>query len=747
MSAPDRLKGGDRSAKHEGTPVNSLEQAFRAKREVAAGPSRRSFLRTLGGGAGALCIGFGFAEAAEAAVARAQPAAAAGAPLNAFVRIAKDDSVTIVIPASEMGQGVSSSLAMALADELDCDWKKVRFEFAPADAGYKNLIFGLQLTGGSTTVRSFWEPMAKTGAAARQMLVDAAAAKWQLPAAELVTAGGVVMHKASARKARYGELAAEAAKLTPPAEPRLKSAAERKLVGKRVRRLDTADKVTGRTVYAMDVQLPGLLVAAIAMPPVRGAKLGKFDAAKAMAVPGVRQVVPFSNGVAVLAQDFWTAKKGRDALADAIEWQASDMRFLDSAVLRERMVTAAETPGLEAAPIGDAAQVLDAAGAKVIEAAYHVPYVAHACMEPMNTTAWVRPDAVEIWSPTQFQFVNADQCAKVGGVKPEQVKVHTTLLGGGFGRRFGVDFVQYALEVAKAAGVPVRLVYTREDDMRAHFYRPAQFSRMRAVLGSDGAIQAVHARLVSSSIFAAAGFPLEKSGLDPSAVEGIHGNVYELPNLAVEWVRYEPGPHVWFWRSVGHSQNGFVNESFIDELAVAAGQDPLEFRLRHLKGKPRHAAVLKAAAEKAGWGQPLPAGRARGIALHDSFDTIVAQVAEVSIEGGAIKVHRVSAAVDGGRYLSPATVEAQVESSIATGLAQTLHMKITFKDGRVEQSNFHDHSPLRFAEMPKVDVVLIESGAKPGGMGEPATPPVAPAVANALAKLTGRRQRELPLRA
>jgi isoquinoline 1-oxidoreductase subunit beta len=724
--------------------MNSLEQAFRLKREAAATEqaSRRLFLKTLSGGAGALCVGFGFLDDSAA-----KAAPAAGVQLNAFVRIAADDAVTVVIPASEMGQGVSSSLAMVVADELDCEWKKVGFEFAPADGSYKNLIYGLQLTGGSTTVRSFWEPMAKTGAAARQMLVDTAAQRWRVAAAELSTANGLVVHKASGRKARYGELVVGAAKLSPPAEPMLKAAADRKLVGQRLRRLDTAAKTTGRATYAMDVQLPGLLVAAIALPPVRGSKLKTFDAGRAMAVPGVQQVVPFSDGVAVLAKDFWTAKKGRDAIVDAIAWELSDMRSLNSAELRERMIRAAETPGLEAPPLGDAAKVFGSAGAKVIEAEYHVPYIAHACMEPMNTTAWVRADAVEIWSPTQFQFVNADQCAKIGGVKPEQVKVHTTMLGGGFGRRFGTDFVQYALEVSKAAKGPVRLVFTREDDMRAHFYRPAQYAKLRAVLGADGAIQALHARLVSSSIFAAAGFPLEKSGLDPSAVEGIHGNVYELPNLAVEWVRHEPGPHVWFFRSVGHSQNGFVNESFIDELAAAAAQDPVAFRLRHLKNKPRHAAVLKAAADKAGWGKPLPAGRARGIALHDSFDTIVAHVAEVSIEGGQIKVHRISSAVDGGRYISPATVEAQVESSIATGLSQTLHMKITFKDGRVEQSNFHDHGVLRFAEMPKVDVVLVESGAKPGGMGEPATPAVAPAVANAVAQLTGKRQRELPLHA
>jgi isoquinoline 1-oxidoreductase beta subunit len=292
----------------------------------------------------------------------------------------------------------------------------------------------------------------------------------------------------------------------------------------------------------------------------------------------------------------------------------------------------------------------------------------------------------------------------------------------------------------------VRLVFAREDDMKAHFYRPAQFTRMSAALSADGTITALSSRIVSSSIFAAAGFPLEKSGLDPAAVEGIHGNVYEIPNLAVEWVRYEPGPHVWFWRSVGHSQNGFINESFVDELAVAAGQDPVQFRLRHLRGKPRHTKVLETAAANSGWGKPLPAGRARGVALHESFDTIVAHVAEVSIENGAIKVHRVTSVVDLGRYISPANVEAQVQSSVATGLSQALHMKITFKDGRVQQSNFHDHPVIRFAEMPKVDVTLIDSGAKPGGMGEPATPPVAPAVANALAALTGERQREMPLK-
>jgi isoquinoline 1-oxidoreductase subunit beta len=722
--------------------MNALEKAFAARRATAAMPTRRTFLKAAGG-SGALCIGFGFLS--EATIAQASPVSA-GTPLNAFVRITPDNSITIVIPSSEMGQGVSSSLAMVLAEELDADWKRVRTEFAPTEASYKNLIYGLQLTGGSTTVRSFWEPMAKTGAAARQMLLAAGAQRWKVDVAKLSTADGKVLHKASKRSATYGELAADAAKQTPPADPPRKAPSDYKLVGKRIRRLDTVEKATGRAVYGMDTQLPGLLVAAIALPPVHGSKLKSYDEAKALAVPGVAKVVKFSNGVAVLAKDFWTAKKGRDALVDSIEWEASDMRFLDSDTLRERMVKAADTPGIEATPVGDAAAALSAQGVRRIDSEYHTPYVAHACMEPMNTTAWVRPDAVEIWSPTQFQFVNADQCAKIGGVKPEQVTVHTTFLGGGFGRRFGVDFVQYALEVSKAAGVPVRLVFAREDDMKAHFYRPAQFTRMSAALSADGTITALSSRIVSSSIFAAAGFPLEKSGLDPAAVEGIHGNVYEIPNLAVEWVRYEPGPHVWFWRSVGHSQNGFINESFVDELAVAAGQDPVQFRLRHLRGKPRHTKVLETAAANSGWGKPLPAGRARGVALHESFDTIVAHVAEVSIENGAIKVHRVTSVVDLGRYISPANVEAQVQSSVATGLSQALHMKITFKDGRVQQSNFHDHPVIRFAEMPKVDVTLIDSGAKPGGMGEPATPPVAPAVANALAALTGERQREMPLK-
>jgi len=728
--------------------MSALEQAFRLKRNSEAMSSRRTFLKVMSGSAGALCLGFGFTDA-EAATAAASGGAktTAGAQLTSFMQIGADDTVTVIIPAAEMGQGVSSSLAMVLADELDCDWKKVTFDFAPADPKYKNLIFGIQATGGSTTVRSFWEPMAKSGAAAREMLLTAAAQTWNVPAAELKTSNGVITHQASGKKARYGELAGRAASLTPPAEPRLKSAAEYKLVGKRVRRLDIPDKVRGRAVYAMDIQLPGLLVASVAFPPVHGSKLKSFDPAKAMAVPGVKKVVSFSNGVAVLAPDFWTAKKGRDAIVDAIEWEVGPMASLSSDGLRQEMVRVAQSQAVQAPPVGDAKKVLDAPGAKVVEAEFHIPFVAHACMEPMNTTAWVRPDSVEIWSPTQLQFLNADQCVKVGGVKPEQVKVHTTLLGGGFGRRFGGDFVQYALEVSKAAGGPVRLVYAREDDMRGQFYRPAQYTKMRAALGADGSIQAIHARVVSGSISGAAGFPLDKTGLDSFAVEGLHNNTYELPNLSVEWVRHEPGPVVWFWRSVGHSQNGFINETFIDELAAAAGQDPLEFRLRHLKGKPRHTAVLKAAAQKGGWGQPVPPGHALGIAIHESFETIVANVVEVSVDKGEIRVHRVTSAVDCGRYISPATVEAQVESSIATGLSQALHMKITFKDGRVEQSNFHDHSVLRFAEMPKVDIVLIDSGAKPGGMGEPATPPVAPAVANALAKLTGKRQRELPLQA
>ncbi|HVL10824.1 MAG TPA: molybdopterin cofactor-binding domain-containing protein [Burkholderiaceae bacterium] len=722
----------------------TMQSEILQKRRSSSEVSRRTFLRVVSVNAGALCIGIGLADEAAAAT-NAPKANAKSTPLSAFVEIAPNDVVKVIIPAAEMGQGVASALSMVLAEELDCDWKKVTFDFAPADAKYKNLIFGIQATGGSTTVRSFWEPMAKAGAAARFMLVSAAAKQWGVQPSSLTVRDGVVIHQASGRRLRYGQLVAEAAKITPPEAPTLKSADQRKLVGKRVRRLDTPAKVTGKSVYAMDVQLPGLLVASIALPPVFGSKQKGYDESKALAIPGVQKVVPFSNGVAVLAKDFWTAKKGRDALAETIQWEASNFRTINSAGLREQMVAAAKSPGIKASAIGDAEKALSASGAKLVEADYHVPYIAHACMEPMNATAWVRPDLVELWAPTQLQFFNADQCAKIGGVKPEQVRVYTTMLGGGFGRRFGLDFVQYALEVSKGAGVPVRLVFTREDDMRAHFYRPAQFTKLRAAVNADGSIQAMHARLVNSSVSAAAGFPLDDKGLDAFAVEGINGTPYEMPNLTVEWVRHEPGTLVWFWRSVGHSQNGFIMESFIDELAVAAGQDPVQYRLNHLKNKPRHAAVLRAAAEKAGWGKPLAQGRAMGVALHESFETIVANVVEISIENGQIKVHRVTSAVDGGSYISPSTVEAQVESSIATGLAQTLYMKITFKDGQVEQSNFHDHNVLRLAEMPKVDVVLIESGAKPGGMGEPATPPVAPAVANAMAKLTGRRQRELPL--
>lgn len=715
-------------------------EAVRGGAGSLATPSRRVFLKALGGAAGALCIGIGFTDDADAAT-----DAASVATLNLFLRIGADDSVIVVSPVAEMGQNASASLAMALADELDCDWKNVTIEFAPANIAYKGL-YGVQLTGGSSSVRFFWEPMATAGAAARQMLLGAAARRWNVAAGELSAGDGVVLHKATGRTLRYGELAAEAATIALPEKPKLKALAERKLIGKRVRRLDTFSKVTGRAVYAMDVQLPGLLVASIALPPVHGSRLKGFDAAKALAVPGVQEVLPFSNGVAVLAKDFWTAKKGRDALVESIQWDLGEMAGLNSDTLRDQMKKAADQPGVSAAPVGDAAAVLGAPGAKVIEADYNVPYLAHACMEPLNTTAWVKPDSVEIWSGSQHQTRHAEVCAKFGGVKPENVTVHTTLLGGGFGRKLAWDFVQYAVEVSKAAQGPVRLVFTREDDMRSHHYRPAQFARMRAVLGSDGTIQAMNARLVSSSIRIPTGGRLTPEGLDTGAIEGMHGNVYELPNFAVQWVRHEPGPVIWPWRSVGHSHNGFVNECFIDELAAAAGQDPLAFRLAHLKGKPRHSAVLRAAADRAGWGTALPAGRARGIAIHECFGSIAAQVAEVSIEDGKIRVHRMTAAVDAGRFLNPAGAEAQTESCVATGMSQALLMKISFKDGRVEQSNFHDFPVLRFAQMPKVDVVLLESGANPGGLGEPPTPPVAPAIANALARLTGQRQRELPLR-
>ena len=703
--------------------------------------ARREFLKVGAATGGGLVLGF------QVPFGNDEARAAGPFVPNAFIKIGTDDLVTVVVGKAEMGQGVYTALAMLAAEDLEADWSKVRVESAPVDPAYNHPAFGTQMTGGSSSVWSSWDQMRKAGATAKAMLIAAAATTWKVEASTLRAEKGSIIHDASGRRLSFGALAETAATLAPPKEVVLKDAKDFKLVGKPLRRLDTPDKVNGKAQFGIDVSVPGMLTALIARPPVFGAKVIKFDDAKAKAVAGVKAVAQVPSGVAVAATGFWAAKKGRDALH--VQWDEGPNAGLSTDALREQFRALARTPGAVAKNAGNAAGVL-AGAAKKLEAEYEVPYLAHATMEPLNCVVDLKSDSCEIWTGTQFQTGDRAAAAQAAGLKPEQVRIHTTLLGGGFGRRATPtsDFVREAVHVAKAAGLPVKTVWTREDDTRGGYYRPQFYHRVKVGLDGQGAPVAWRHTLVGQSFLL--GTPFEsfiKDGVDGTSVEGASDLPYAVPNLFVDLHSPRPGIPVLWWRSVGHSHTAFVVESFIDELAHAAGRDPFEYRLSLLVGHPRHKGVLELVAAKAGWGKPLPAGRGRGIAVHESFGSFVAQVAEVSVgAGGQVKVHRVVAAIDCGQIVNPDTIAAQLEGAIAFGLSAALHSQITFKDGRVEQSNFHDYEVLRFDEMPEVEVHIVPSGEKPGGVGEPGVPPAAPAVTNAIFAATGARVRRLPIR-
>src|SRR5438093_1058811 len=616
-------------------------------------------------------------------------------------------------------------------------------DFAPADKAYINPMFGMQGTGGSTSVRAAYTPLRKAGAAAREMLVAAAGETWGVDKSECRAEQGAVLHAASGRRLTYGKLAVKAATMPLPHDVPLTDPNDWKILGTRVRRLDTPPKVDGSAEFGIDVKRPGLLVAVIARSPVFGGKVKSFDATKAKAVPGVRHVVEISSGVAVVADGYWPAKKGRDALE--ITWDEGPNAGVSSASISQLFAQRTEQPGAVARHDGVPDAALPAAPTK-LDAAYELPFLAHATMEPMNCTAHVRADGVDIWAPTQFQTGAQGLGAGIGGVPPEKVKVHTTYLGGGFGRRFELDFLREALETSKAAGAPVKVVWSREDDMRNAQYRPACRHALRAGLDAAGQPVAWTHRIAAPSIMARVFPDTVKNGLDGEAVEGGVEMPYTVPNVHVDYVLTATGIPVGFWRSVNNSYNAFVVESFIDELAHAAKKDPDEYR-RDLLGKaPRHLGALNLAATKAGWGTQLPAGRSRGIAVYKSFDSFVAEVAEVSVgSDGAPRVHRVVCAVDCGPVVNPDIVEAQMQSAIVYGLTAALWGEITIDKGRVQQSNFHDYRMLRLAEMPVVEVHIVPSTDAQGGVGEPGTPPIAPAVCNAIFAGTGKRIRKLPI--
>ncbi|HEX7043103.1 MAG TPA: xanthine dehydrogenase family protein molybdopterin-binding subunit [Burkholderiales bacterium] len=706
--------------------------------------SRRTFLKVAAVAGGGFAIGVMLPGAAR--FVGAAPAARPFEP-NAWIRITPDNVVTLIADKSEMGQGVYTAIPMLIAEELDVDWPRVRIEQAVASPVYANPFLGAQATGGSTSVRSAYEPLRRAGAAARAMLIAAAADTWKAEAAALRTENGTVLGP-EGRRATYGELAAKAATLPVPKDVALKDPSRFKLLGKPTRRRDTAAKSDGSAQFGIDVKVPGILTAVVARAPVVGATVESFDAAKALAVPGVKHVLPVQNGVAagvaVIADSFWAAKKGRDALA--IRWKGGNEALSTESMQKDMRALAASRQGaLTARREGDVAA---ATPASTVEAVYEVPYLAHATMEPMNCVAWMKPEGVEIWAPTQAPGVNQFVVARMRNLEPERIKVHTTFLGGGFGRRFAQDFILEAVQLSAAAGAPVKVVYTREDDMRAYHYRPMSLCRFTGGLDANGNPVALAATVVCESLAVGTGAEaalIRKDGVDATSVEGLENLPYAIPNTAVEWIRYSPGVRTWFWRSVGNSQNAFFTESFIDELAHAAGKDPFEFRRALLAKHARHKKVLELAAEKAGWGATLPAGRARGIAVAESFGSFVAQVAEVSLENGRPRVHRVVCAADVGTTVNPDTIAAQMESGIVYGLSAALYGRITFQNGRVEQSNFHDYPVLRMNAMPAVEVHLVPSTEGPGGVGEPGTPPIAPAVCNALFALTGKRMRRLPI--
>jgi len=708
---------------------------------------RREFLKTGAAVGGGLLVSWYLplpsAGAERAAAGENQVA------LNAFVRIGTDESVTVIASHSEMGQGVYTSLPMLLNEELEADWSKIRVEAAPVDKVYNHPIFGMQMTGGSTTSPAEWERYRKMGALARTMLVAAAAQQWKVDAASCQVEKGVVLHRATGQRATYGSLANAAAQLTPPAEVKLKDAKSFTLIGKPTRRLDTPTKTNGSAQFGLDVSLPGMLTAVVARPPVFGGKVAKFDASEALKVPGVKAVEQVESGVAVIAERFWPAKVGRDKLV--VEWDLGPNAGLSTEQMTRDFAEQAKSPGVVAKKTGDPEGALKTA-AKTITAEYDVPYLAHAMMEPLNCVVDLHADGCEIWTGTQFETVDRANAAQVAGLPPEKVQIHTTLLGGGFGRRANPasDFVREAVHVAKVAKAPVKVVWTREDDLQGGWYRPMWHDRFVAGLDANGEPVAWTHTIVGQSImqgtlFEAFGI---KDGVDSTSVEGAADLLYGIPNLQVDLHSPKIGVPVQWWRSVGHSHTGFSVEAFLDEVAHAGGKDPYELRRKLLANQPRMLAVLDLAAQKANWGAKLPAGVGRGIAGHFSFDSYVAQVVEASVaKDGAVRVHRVVCAVDCGTVINPDTVKAQMEGGIVFGLTAALKTEITLKNGRVEQTNFHDYQMLRIFESPKIEVYIVPSNANPTGVGEPGVPPVAPALANAIFAVTGKRIRRLPMRA
>jgi len=705
--------------------------------------SRRSFLKNgilVGGG---LTLGF-YLPLRGSLSGASSPSGVTFMP-NAFIRIGTDDKVTIILNKSEMGQGVYTSLPMLVAEELEVDWTKIRVEAAPVDPAYNHTQWGVQGTGGSTSVWSEWDRLRKAGATARVMLINAAAEIWKVDPANCRAEKGFIIQRGTGQRISYGKLVEKASQMKVPKDVPLKEPKGFKVIGKSMKRLDTPEKTNGKAIFGLDVKVPGMLTAMVVRPPVFGGNVKSFDAKKAKAIPGVKEVLQIDSGVAVIAEGFWSASKGREALE--IIWDEGTVAKLSTEGMREEFTRLSKTPGAVAKKKGDPQQAISKA-AKQLHAEYEVPFLAHACMEPLNCLVDLHDDRCEIWTGTQLQTLDRDAAARVAGLKPEEVRIHTTFLGGGFGRRGNPqsDFVAEAVSVAKVIKKPVKVIWTREDDMKGGYYRPMWYDRIAAGLDDQGDLIAWQHTIVGQSILSGTPFDPKKD-VDPASVEGAEDIPYEIPNIFVDLHSPKIGIPVQWWRSVGHSHTAFVVESFLDEVAHSTGKDPYEFRRQLLSKHPRHFGVLKLAAEKFGWGKPLPKGHGRGIAVHESFGSFVAQVAEVSVNpSGKVHVHKVVCAIDCGRIVNPDTIKAQMESGIVFGLSAVLYGEITLESGRVNQSNFHDYPLLRMNEMPVVEVAIVSSEEKSGGVGEPGVPPIAPAVCNAIFAAMGKRIRRLPIR-